>query len=68
MGDTAAAEAFSRELQSFYEGGDYFGLRTDPSGNNEDIAHNEMYFDQFLAWFGAAMLNGNFCNPKVCVR
>jgi len=68
VGDTAAAEAFSRELQTFYEGGDYFGLSTDPSGNNEDIARNELYFDQFLAWFGAAMLNGNFCNPMQCIR
>jgi hypothetical protein len=67
-GDSQAAEAFSRELALFYEGGDFFGLSSDPSGNNEDIAHNELYFDQFLAWFGAAVLNGNFCNPLDCIR
>ncbi len=67
-GDNEVANAFSRELAEFYEGGDFFGLSNDPSGNNEDIAHNELYFDQFLAWFGAAMLNGNFCNPLECIR
>ncbi|MBN2718994.1 MAG: hypothetical protein JXX14_24315, partial [Deltaproteobacteria bacterium] len=67
-GDMDAAEAFSRQLATFYEGGDYWGLETDPSGNNEDIEHNEMYFDQFLAWFGAAFLNGNFCNLLECVN
>ena len=28
----------------------------------EDTLHNEMYFDQFLAWFGASILAGNFTN------
>lgn len=28
----------------------------DPTGFNEDIDHNELYFDQFLAWFGAGAL------------
>ncbi|MBN2527877.1 MAG: hypothetical protein JXR76_15920 [Deltaproteobacteria bacterium] len=68
MGDMNAAEAFSRELDEFYEDGDVWGLKTDPSGNDEDLEHNELYFDQFLAWFGAAILNGNFCNIKKCVK
>jgi len=28
----------------------------------EDTLHNEMYFDQFLAWFGASILGGAFTN------
>jgi endo-1,4-beta-D-glucanase Y len=38
---------------------------------SEDTLHNEMYFDQFLAWFGASMMSGtwnniidNLDNPK----
>lgn len=30
----------------FYEGGDFWGNTVDPTGFNEDIAHNELYFDQ----------------------
>lgn len=68
------AEAFSEELLSFYEGGDYWGKKSSAEdyGANiigldgkrfyEDIEHNEMYFDQFLAWFGAALISGNWIN------
>ena len=45
-------------LNKFYEGGDYWGNKVDPTGFNEDIDHNELYFDQFLAWFGAATIGG----------
>ena len=55
-------EAFSMELSKFYEGGDYFGNAVDPLGGTEDTLHNEMYFDQFLGWFGASMLSGSFIN------
>ncbi len=55
-------EAFSTELSKFYEGGDYFGNAVDPLGGTEDTLHNEMYFDQFLGWFGASMLSGSFIN------
>ena len=48
------------ELLKFYEDGDYWGLEIDPTGQDEDTAHNEMYFDQFLAWFGAVMLNNQW--------
>ncbi|PCK08075.1 MAG: hypothetical protein COA42_11095 [Alteromonadaceae bacterium] len=68
IGDTEAAEAFSRELLTFYEGGDTFGKSHDPSGRNEDFDHNELYFDQFLAWFGTTALNGNFCNILTCIK
>ncbi len=61
VGDSGLARAFSDELLKYYEpGADYWGKSTDP--NNEDTLHNEMYFDQFLAWFGASMLSGVFTN------
>ncbi len=61
VGDTKLAQAFSDELLKYYEpGADYWGKSNDP--NNEDTLHNEMYFDQFLAWFGASMLSGVFTN------
>ncbi len=68
-GDMESAEAFSRELQEFYEeGSDTWGKTKDDSGKDEDQDHNELYFDQFLAWYGSAMLNGNFCNILDCVK
>jgi len=57
------AESYSAELLKFYKPGtDYWGYATDPSGGTEDTLHNEMYFDQFLAWFGASILGGTFTN------
>jgi hypothetical protein len=47
---------YKNELLRYYNGNDYWGLEKDPYGD-EDINHNEMYFDQFLAWFGGIMLN-----------
>ena len=61
-GESADRIAFSEELGKFYEGGDYFGVAKDPTGGIEDTLHNEMYFDQFLAWFGASMMSGTFTN------
>ena len=61
-GESADRIAFSEELAKFYEGGDYFGVAKDPTGGIEDTLHNEMYFDQFLAWFGASMMSGTFMN------
>jgi len=66
-GDMEKAEAFSRQLGTFYESGDYWGNAVDPLGGIEDTTHNEMYFDQFLAWFGASLMNGSFCNITECV-
>ena len=51
--------SYTYELLRYYNGNDYWGLEKDPYGD-EDINHNEMYFDQFLAWFGAIMLNGSW--------
>jgi hypothetical protein len=62
VGESADRIAFSEELGKFYEGADYFGLAVDSSGGLEDTLHNEMYFDQFLAWFGASMMSGTFVN------
>ncbi|MBN1604206.1 MAG: hypothetical protein JW915_21530 [Chitinispirillaceae bacterium] len=59
-GGKDSAEAFSEEILKFYENGDYWGKASDP--DNEDTLHNEMYFDQFLAWFGASVLSGVFTN------
>ncbi|NLE00913.1 MAG: hypothetical protein GX640_13685, partial [Fibrobacter sp.] len=61
-GTPELAESFSDELLKFYEpGADYWGKSSDPE-HGEDTLHNEMYFDQFLAWFGASMLSGVFTN------
>ncbi|WP_298771503.1 glycosyl hydrolase family 8 [uncultured Fibrobacter sp.] len=62
VGESKDRIDFSEELGKFYEGGDYFGLAVDPTGGLEDTLHNEMYFDQFLAWFGASMMSGTFVN------
>jgi len=62
-GGATLAESYSNELLKFYKSGtDYWGYATDPTGGTEDTLHNEMYFDQFLAWFGASLLGGAFTN------
>ncbi len=74
-GDEASKKEFSDELLSFYNKDDgYWGNKTStenygvdiesPDGTmfTEDIHHNERYFDQFLAWFGAAVISGNWVN------
>lgn len=55
---SAGAEPYAQELLKFYEGGDFWGATVDPTGFNEDIDHNELYFDQFMAWFGASLMAG----------
>ena len=62
VGERADRIAFSEEMGKFYEGRDYFGKAKDESGALEDTLHNEMYFDQFLAWFGTSMMSGAFVN------
>ena len=53
----AAADSFSAELMKYYTpGADFFGKASDPG--NEDTLHNDLYFDQFLAWFGASFISG----------
>lgn len=60
-GGADAAEPFSKELLNFYTpGSDFWGHASDSPG--EDTLHNEMYFDQFLAWFGASLISGVFTN------
>jgi endo-1,4-beta-D-glucanase Y len=59
-GTPRQADTFSSALLGFYTtGADYWGRATDPAGS-EDTLHNEMYFDQFLAWFGASLMGGVF--------
>ena len=61
IGGPAAAEPFSDELLKYYTpGADFWGKATDTA--DEDTLHNEMYFDQFIAWFGASLLSGTFAN------
>jgi len=60
VGTPVQAEDFVARLLTFYEGKDYWGKSSDPG--QEDTLHAEMYFDQFLAWFGAALVSGNFSN------
>ena len=61
-GTLQQADSFSNALLGFYsKGADFWGRAADSSGG-EDTLHNEMYFDQFLAWFGAALIGGVFTN------
>jgi len=61
VGTNVDREAMSREMQLYYTPGTtFFGRATDSA--NEDTLHNEMYFDQFLAWFGTAMMDGAYSN------
>lgn len=62
-GGSDSADSWAREMLRWYEpGSDVWGLAEDPDGGVEDTAHNEVYFDQFLAWFGASILAGRFTN------
>lgn len=75
VGTTEDRAEFSVEMNKFYDkDADYFGLAVDPSGAEEDTLHNEMYFEQFLAWFGTSLMTGvmnnvaeNLKNPKTNV-
>lgn len=65
VGTDEDKKAFSAELAKYYghaEKETFFGLVTDTTGGLEDTLHNEMYFDQFLAWFGASLMSGTFTN------
>lgn len=62
LGNQSQKKSFMDELGLFYEvNKTYWGKTNDPI-NQEDIEHNEMYFDQFLAIFGALIMNGSFVN------
>lgn len=63
VGTDEDKKAFSLEMAKFYDkDADYFGLAVDPSGLEEDTLHNEMYFEQFLGWFGTSLMTGVFSN------
>ncbi len=60
-GNAAMADSFATALMAFHDANaDYWGRAQD--ANSEDTLHNEMYFDQFLAWFGAATISGVMVN------
>ena len=57
--------AWSSKMAEFYDWEnkvDFFGNAIDPTGGIEDTLHNEMYFDQFLAWFGVSLMSGTWVN------
>jgi endo-1,4-beta-D-glucanase Y len=60
--DNSVASTWADALLGFRDSAraDYWGHANDDA--LEDTAHNEMYFDQFLAWFGASVLAGRFSN------
>ena len=58
-GTAAERDSLSSEMSKYYtDGNTFFGRATDMG--KEDTAHNEMYFDQFLAWWGTALMAGTF--------
>ena len=66
VGTDSQKKSFSKEMSLYYENdadADFFGkiLDTNPAVL-EDTLHNEMYFDQFLGWFGTAVMAGVFSN------
>jgi hypothetical protein len=65
VGSNEEKVAWSKEMGKFYDlenKADFFGLATDTTGGLEDTLHNEMYFDQFLAWFGVSLMSGTWVN------
>ena len=65
VGDSADKVAWSSKMAEFYDWEnkvDFFGNAVDPTGGIEDTLHNEMYFDQFLAWFGVSLMSGTWVN------
>jgi len=66
VGDSADKVAWSKKMAEFYDWEnkvDFFGNAVDPTpGGIEDTLHNEMYFDQFLAWFGLSLMSGTWVN------
>ena len=57
--------AWSSKMAEFYDWENkvsFFGNAVDPKGGQEDTLHNEMYFDQFLAWFGVSLMSGTWVN------
>lgn len=62
VGSESEKLSFKDELSTFYEiGASYWGKTLDPI-HQEDIQHNEMYFDQFLTIFGALIMDDRFIN------
>ena len=66
VGSDDDKKAWSKKMAEFYDWEkkvDFFGNAVDPTpGGVEDTLHNEMYFDQFLAWFGVSLMSGTWVN------
>jgi hypothetical protein len=53
------------ELLKFYQpNATYWGLESNLEDPEETTAHNEMYFEQFLASFGALVMTGWWTVPS----
>lgn len=62
-GGTDSTDSWAREMLRYHApGSDVWGLPEDPDGGVEDTARNEIYFEQFLSWFGASVMSGRFTN------
>jgi hypothetical protein len=62
-GNDSQITAAIEEMLCFHQpNATYWGLDTNPWDLNEDIYHNEMYFEQFLANFGALILDDLWVN------
>ena len=65
LGSPEEQEAVVHELLKFYQpNATYWGLDTNIEDPEETTAHNEMYFEQFLASFGALVMTGLWTVPS----
>ncbi|MDR2728085.1 MAG: hypothetical protein LBB56_03055, partial [Chitinispirillales bacterium] len=54
---------YSQKFRGFYgDGNDFFALASTPPQMWNDTLYSDMYYDQFLAWFGASVFGGIFTN------
>lgn len=63
FGTEREKELLLEEWDLFYKEGQLFWGKIKDEINNEDIEHNEMYFDQFMALFGTMIMNNQCKRP-----
>lgn len=70
LGSPEEQRVVVNELLRFYQSPNatYWGLDVNPSDALETVQHNEMYFEQFLASFGALLFTGLWAAPALNVR
>lgn len=65
LGNSTEQTAVVDNLLAFYQpNATYWGLESNSNDPQETIQHNEMYFEQFLASFGALVLTGLWVAPS----